>query len=280
MKVDIYSDCADNVDTISQCLLVDCGATSHIICDKSKFVNFDNNFDSNSHYIELADGNRKNNLALGRGDASVMISDNNGQPHKVLLKNALCVPSFKQDIFSVKAATNHGVFVSFSPNKDELHAPNGKTFDIESKGNLYYLNNIVNYQNTPENKRTLLEWHKTFGHCNVNDIKSLQKVVTGMDIADNSNFSCDICIKGKMNQYRSRDPDDKATKILDLVHTDLAGPIDLEGKDGFKYAISFVNDFSGCIFVYLLKCKSDTVKATKKFLSDIAPYGSVKCILQ
>ena len=29
---------------------------------------------------------------------------------------------------------------------------------------------------------------------------------------------------------------------------------------------------------YLLKCKSDTLQATEKFLADCAPYGNVKCM--
>ena len=37
-------------------LLVDCGATSHIITDESKFTSFDDAFKPNSHYIQLADG--------------------------------------------------------------------------------------------------------------------------------------------------------------------------------------------------------------------------------
>ena len=31
-------------------------------------------------------------------------------------------------------------------------------------------------------------------------------------------------------------------------------------------------------FVYFLKSKSDSVKATEKFLADVAPYGQVKCV--
>lgn len=35
--------------------------------------------------------------------------------------------------------------------------------------------------------------------------------------------------------------------------------------------------FSGAVFVYFLKNKSDTTLVTKKFLTDSAPYGRVKC---
>ena len=36
------------------------------------------------------------------------------------------------------------------------------------------------------------------------------------------------------------------------------------------------DDFSGCLFTYFLKEKSDTIKATQWFLADIAPYGKFK----
>ncbi|XP_046856234.1 uncharacterized protein LOC124449349 [Xenia sp. Carnegie-2017] len=53
-------------------LLVDTGATSHILNDSSKFVSFDKNFDCNSHFIELADGS-KANVLLGKGNAKVKL---------------------------------------------------------------------------------------------------------------------------------------------------------------------------------------------------------------
>ncbi|KAL9987803.1 hypothetical protein ACROYT_G002165 [Oculina patagonica] len=89
---------------------------------------------------------------------------------------------------------------------------------------------------------------------------------------------CNVCIEGKMTQSRNRNPDARATAPLELVHTDLAGPIDPASREGFRYSIAFTDDYSGAIFVYFLKRKSDTVAATKKFLADTAPYGEVKCI--
>ena len=54
-------------------LLVDCGATSHIITDKSKFTRFDSTLDPSKHYIELANGAKANNVALMRGDCNTCI---------------------------------------------------------------------------------------------------------------------------------------------------------------------------------------------------------------
>ena len=52
-------------------LLVDCGATSHIISDRPKFVSFDESFKAENHFIELADGSKTNGVVLGRGNACV-----------------------------------------------------------------------------------------------------------------------------------------------------------------------------------------------------------------
>jgi len=73
---------------------------------------------------------------------------------------------------------------------------------------------------------------------------------------------------GKMTQSFSRHSDVRATKPLELVHCDLCGPIQPVAKDGFKYAISFVDDFSSATTVYFLRQKTDAVQATEKFLAD------------
>ena len=35
-------------------LLVNCGATQHVITDKSKFINFDQNFELGNHFVEFS----------------------------------------------------------------------------------------------------------------------------------------------------------------------------------------------------------------------------------
>ena len=86
-------------------LLVDCGATADIITDKSKFKIFDANFEHNSHSIELADGSRTTGIVVGKGVASVNLWGTHGMVQSVELRTALYIASYKQDIFSVKAAT-------------------------------------------------------------------------------------------------------------------------------------------------------------------------------
>ena len=95
---------------------------------------------------------------------------------------------------------------------------------------------------------------------------------------ESSKLGCNTCVEGKFVNSRSRIPDARSQKSLEKVHVDLAGPVSPVSRVGFKYCIAFTDDFSGAVFVYFLKCKSDTFVATEKLLADITPYGKVSCI--
>ena len=69
-------------------------------------------------------------------------------------------------------------------------------------------------------------------------------------------LNCDICIQGKMSNDRNKTLDCKATKIFALVHSDLAGPIQPLTKDGYKYVLNFIDDYSGLTMLNFLKHKS------------------------
>ena len=255
-------------------LLLDSGATSHIIVDRESFQSFEKDFDSKNHLIELADGS-KASVVLGKGNAKVKLYDINGNLHDVLLNNALYIPSYSQNIFSVSAAVEKGASVCFGRNEKYFKAPDGTKFEVEQKGRLYYLNSISSSKN---NASSLAQWHRIMGHCNFQDLRKLESVVNGMQISDQTEFECGTCTQGKMCQTRSRKPDERATAPLEFVHCDLAGPISPVARDGFKYALCFVDDYSGINMVYFLKQKSDTLEATEKFFADVAPYGKVKRI--
>lgn len=265
---------ADNdVDYLKASLLVDCGATTHIVNDKSKFINLDENFNPEVHFIELADGTRRNNIALNRGDAKVLLCDRAGNQHNVTLQNALYIPSFSQDIFSVQAASENGASISFKPGQAVLSACDGTDFDIQKRGRLYYLCSVKS------RKHDLQTWHKILGHCNIKDTLKLENVVEGMSISNKTKLGdCEVCILGKMTNVRNKDPDSKAKTPLELVHADLAGPITPESEEGFKYVLGLTDDYSGTTFTYFLKNKSDTLSATERFLADSSPYGNIKCI--
>ena len=271
-------------------LLVDSGSSTHIVTDKSKFLKFDAQFEKVKHTLELADGSRQNGVAEGRGNANIKLCDSSGNVHSILLENALYIPSYKSDIFSVRAATNKGASVEFTPKYSKLTTSDGTIFKLQDKEKLFFLQGVtsgvpsyavhhcnkVTTGNKKKNSQTLQQWHDILGHCNSPDILKLEKVVNDMIITDKSDFDCETCILGKMTQYVNRTPDAKSERSLEFIHCDIAGPVTPVAREGFKYAINFIDDYSGATFVYFLKKKSDALKALEKFLADSAPYGEIK----
>ena len=115
---------------------------------------------------------------------------------------------------------------------------------------LYFLNSVISSKGA---SHSLKEWHEVFGHCNKRDMMKLTDAVVGMNIVDNADFECEICVEGKMTQHRNREPDRRADSILQFVHRDIAGPIDPITKDGFQCVLGFIDDYSNLLMVYFLK---------------------------
>ncbi|KAF2353883.1 Integrase catalytic core [Trinorchestia longiramus] len=96
-------------------------------------------------------------------------------------------------------------------------------------------------------------------------------------IKDANDFYRETCVQEKMTEYRTRVPDYRAVKPLQLIHSDLAGPITPVSNEGSKYVISFIDDYSGVVHVYFFRRKSDAAAAaTERFIADVASYGSIK----
>ena len=137
----------DNVNGVkndhSDSFLVDCGATSHIVTNDACFINIDQNFNPNEHYIELADGSKSNNIALKRGEVRIFLQDNKGNLNNIILQNVLYIPSYPQNIFSVQSATARGAIIHFQPNSAELIA-NNSIFNITEKGKIIFFGHRYN----------------------------------------------------------------------------------------------------------------------------------------
>jgi hypothetical protein len=265
-----------HVGVHGNCLLVDCGATSHIVNSADVFVSYDKSFEPKHHFIELADGRRSNNIAIARGDAKFCIVDTHGIQHDITLRNSLLAPEFPTSLFSVRAATDSGAKVIFSKGEAKLIA-NDTQFNIVKHGQLYFL-----HTGTPTSActtRTLVEWHRTLGHMNCDDILRLQSVSNGMTVTNaHQKGICATCAENKMTKMPKMHDEIafRANYPLQRVHTDICGPIDPISRDGYRYIINFVDEHSGMLFVYFLRSKDEAHVALKNFLADIAPFGKPK----
>ena len=182
-------------------LMVDTGATSHVINDIALFTSFDSTFRPETHSVELADGTRCSGVAQRRGTAVVTLIDSSGRRCNAKLLDALYVPSYPQNIFSVKAATTTGSTVVFKEDNDVLITRYGTRFDIHVFGRLYYLHTEIESTDDKCNAtHDIQAWHEILGHCNYDDVLRLHDVVDGMQIKGKMSKpeqECEVCIQGK-----------------------------------------------------------------------------------
>ena len=60
----------------------------------------------------------------------------------------------------------------------------------------------------------------------------------------------------------------RATEPLQLVHSDVCGPVSVQARGGFEYFVTFIDDYSRYGYVYLMQRKSETFGKFKEFLAE------------
>jgi histone deacetylase 1/2 len=80
----------------------------------------------------------------------------------------------------------------------------------------------------------------------------------------NSESVCDSCQKAKSHQLPYGRSDGVSSSPLELIFSDVWGPAPVSvGR--YTYYVSFIDDFSKYIWVYLIKQKSDVFQVFKNF---------------
>jgi hypothetical protein len=60
-----------------------------------------------------------------------------------------------------------------------------------------------------------------------------------------------------------------ASDLLELVHTDVCGPMSYVVRSGFQYFITCTDDFSRYGYIYLMRHKSKSFEKFKEFQSEV-----------
>ena len=77
---------------------------------------------------------------------------------------------------------------------------------------------------------------------------------------------CSHCLAGKQNRVSFHSsPPTRKSGILDLVHSDLCGPMKTRSLGGALYFVTFIDDHSRKTWVYTLKRKDQVLDVFKKF---------------
>ena len=90
-------------------------------------------------------------------------------------------------------------------------------------------------------------WHLRFGHLNFGSLELLSKksMVRGLPCINHPDHFFEGCLLGKhIRNSFPKESYSRANKPLELIHTDVCGPITLSSIDKNNYFLLFIDDFS------------------------------------
>ena len=89
--------------------------------------------------------------------------------------------------------------------------------------------------------------------------------ISGIDVSDEN--VCHGCVLGKSKRLPFPKKSEHFTsKPLELIHSDVCGPVHVPSFGGSRYFVSFTDDFSRYVTVSILKTKYGEIEKFKEFL--------------
>lgn len=144
------------------------------------------------------------------------------------------------------------------------------------KNNLYFikikmywlLNTEININSkrlkTSQSNKTSL-WHLRLGHIGLNRIQILVKYGPLRFLEVEPIPQCESCLEGKMNKIPFGSKGNRVKGLLQLVHSNVCGPMNVKAWGAYEYYVTFIDDYSRYGYVYLMHCKSETFDKFKVF---------------
>ena len=200
------------------------------------------------------------------------------------MNNVYYVPSFGKNLISVARLLEQDYCLKFIDNGIRISFSKSFVTDACMKNALFYiyptppslLDTEIDNDLVREPKRIKLSessdlikstylWHLRLGHISLDRIKRLVRDGPLQASAIGSLPTCESCIEGKMTKRPFTAKGRRATELLELVHSDVCGPLSTQARGGYEYFVTFTDDYSRYGFVYLLKHKSETFNVFKVF---------------
>lgn len=235
--------------------LLDSGATDHLTSDRKKLTDFENE----TANITCAGG--ESLRSKGKGNMEITWSAENGGT-TMTLSDVLYVPELNGNLVSISRLGDANINVNFDKERATLINNEEVIGTAKRKNDVYtmYENKMCLYTT---NETTSEIWHKRLGHPTPNESNRLAKLyeIKSNSANDKSCETCNICNIRRKNFPKTTNS--RRNSCLELIHTDVIGPINPISRGGNRYVITFTDDFSRYSEVYMIKHKSD---ALSKFI--------------
>ena len=150
------------------------------------------------------------------------------------------------------------------------HTPNENgLLDLDSSDT--HIHNVEAKRCRVDNDSATYLWHCRLGYIGVKRMKKLHTdgLLESLD-------TCEPCLMGKMTKTPFSGTMERATDLLEIIHTDVCGPMNIEPRGGYRYFLTFTDDLSRYGYTYLMKHKSETFEKFKEFQSEVENHRNKK----
>ncbi|KAH9668657.1 Integrase catalytic domain-containing protein [Citrus sinensis] len=197
------------------------------------------------------------------------------------LDKTFYIPSFSRNLVSVSRLLPFGfgfnfLGIIFHLLKDSVIVGDGilddgmfklhlnPTFDF----NLMTMHGNIGVKRSALNEQSSMLWHMRLGHISIERIKRLVNdgALEALDFTDFG--TCVDYIKGKQTN-KTKKGARRGSNILEIVHTDICGPFSKVCLNGQRYFISFIDDYSRYMYLYLLYDKGEALDAFKVYKAEV-----------
>lgn len=241
--------------------ILDSGSTDHVIVNRDWFVSYR----AVSSKVINPDGAVTN--VLGIGDVELLARNVKGKLARLKFENVLHVPDYKTNLLSVANIINKGHSIFHARSKSILCLKTKEKFEIKQKGKLFFFRCFRETKpscHLSGGMQNLAElWHKRMGHLNFADMKT----TLNMKLSE-ADTNCETCALAKITKVSvPKLNESRATKSLERVYSDIMGPINPSSIHGFRFIVTFIDDYSSFGVVKFLKHKSEVLSKFKEFVA-------------
>lgn len=215
---------------------------------------------------EITVANNTKLQVLCSGDVNIVTKTDECE-FEVPIKGVLCVPALTTNLLSVNQLLKNGNKVIFTESDCSIYNMNNDLVAVALVVNGVYKLRTPKFALTASAVSGDM-WHRRLGHINSNYLNKMPSAVQGMNLqekVDISKSSCSVCCEGKQSRLPFNCVGIRSKEKLQVVHTDICGPMEVRSIGGSRYFLLFLDDYSRMTFVYFLKNKSEALSCFKDF---------------
>ena len=211
---------------------------------------------------ELAD--RDVTMRVGNGEVAsakaVGVARLNFRNKFLVLNNIFFIPGFRRNLISISMLHEQLFSICFINNEIVISRNGLDICHAKPENGMYVLRPIERSLNNLElfkvehpksDKRQKVSqsdnkylWHLRLGHNNLDRINRLVKDGPLRELNVGTLPICESCLEGKMTKRPFSTKGERSKEPLQLVHSEVCGPLSVQARGGYEYFVTFIDDYS------------------------------------